>query len=75
MGFPVLAQRIHPRLGTLVSAIQSRWGAKHRKGFRIPWSQVMDVGIDVQVDLEAQTTPAWDYEKWLQDHIVKKLGG
>ncbi|MHC5935237.1 hypothetical protein [Nostoc sp.] len=41
--------------------------------FRIPWSKVRDVGIDVEVDVEA--TPALAYEKWLRDRIIARIPG
>jgi hypothetical protein len=74
-GFPVVARRIHPRLERWVVAIQSRWGAKHRTALRIPWSKVLDVGIDVDVDLDAEDTTALAYEKWLEDHVIGRIPG
>lgn len=75
VGMPVLARRLHPRLESWVAAIQGRWGAKQRHPFRIPFSQVLDVGIDVDVDLDAADTPAIAYEQWLQDHVIGRIPG
>lgn len=75
VGFPVLARRLHPRLEHWVAAIQGQWGAKHRQSFRIPWSKILDVGIDVDVDLDAEDTPALGYENWLREHVVERIPG
>lgn len=75
VGMPTLARRLHPQLQHWIAAVQSKWGAKHDRSFRIPWSKVRDVGIDVEVDLEAEATPALAYEQWLREHIIKKIPG
>lgn len=75
VGLPTLARRLHPRLESWVSAIEEKWGDKHQKSSRIPWSKVRDVGIDVEVDVEAQNTPTLGYEQWLRAHIIKRIPG
>ncbi|BAY78062.1 hypothetical protein NIES25_45320 [Nostoc linckia NIES-25] len=75
VGFPVLARRLHLGWERWVTAIQSRWGAKRSETFRIPWSRVVDVGIDVDVDLDGEQTPAIAYEKWLEDNFIGKIPG
>lgn len=75
VGLPVLARRLHPQLERWVAALESKWGAKHSEPFRIPWSKVRDVGIDVEVDLEAEATPALAWEKWLRDHLIGRIPG
>lgn len=75
VGMPTLARRLHPRLQHWVTALTRKWGAKQDKPFRIPWAKVRDVGIDVEVDLEAEETPALGYEKWLRENIIKRIPG
>ena len=75
VGSSVLARRIHPRLAHWVAAFQRKWGAKQGEPFRIPWSKVLDVGIDVDVNLEAEATPPLAYEQWLREHVVKRIQG
>jgi hypothetical protein len=75
VGLPVLARRLHPRLEPWIVAIQSRWGAKQRSPFRVPWSKILDVGIDVDVDLDADKTPAIAYEKWLEEYAIGRIPG
>ncbi|BAY44434.1 hypothetical protein SAMD00079811_20340 [Scytonema sp. HK-05] len=75
VGVPTLARRLHPRLEGWVAALASKWGAKHSESFRIPFSKVRDVGIDVNVDLDAEATPVLANEKWLREHIIERIPG
>lgn len=75
VGIPTLAQRVHPRLKKWVVALQSKWGARQDQPFRIPFSKVRDVGIDVEVDLEAEETPVLGYENWLRENLIKRIPG
>ena len=75
VGVTTLAKRLNPRLAGFVAAIASKWGAKQSEPFRIPWSKVRDIGIDVEVDVEAEATPALGYEKWLRDRIIARIPG
>lgn len=75
VGMATLAYRLHPRLGRWAEAIGRKWGLKHGKPFRIPWSKIRDIGIDVDVDLEAEETPLLDGEKWLKKHVIERIPG
>jgi len=75
VGIPTLARRLHSGWQHWVAAQMSKSGAKRGESFRIEWSKVRDVGIDVEVDLEAESTPALDYEKWVREHIIGKIPG
>jgi sporulation protein YlmC with PRC-barrel domain len=74
-GMATLARRLHPRLHRWVIALENRWGAKQSQPFRIPWSKVRDVGIDVEVDMDAEQTPAFAYERWLSEHVIHRIPG
>lgn len=74
-GATTLARRLHPQLGRWINTLQSKWGAKQPESLRIPWSKIRDVGIDVEVDLEAEETTALAYEQWVREHIVKRIPG
>ena len=74
-GAITLAQRLHPRLGRWIAFWQSKWGAKRSEALRIPWSHIRDVGIEVEVDLEAEKTPALAYEQWLRENVVQRIPG
>ena len=74
-GATALARRLHPRIQSWVAALERRWGQKEGKPYRIPWSKVRDIGIDVEVNVEAEQTPALAYELWLRDHVIRHIPG
>ncbi len=74
-GATTLARRLHPRLHDWVANLASCWGAKQTKSLRIPWEKVRNVGIDVEVDIEAEQTSALAYEIWLREHLIKRIPG
>ncbi|MGB8508630.1 MAG: hypothetical protein WCD76_09505 [Pyrinomonadaceae bacterium] len=73
VGMPTLARRLHPRLGEWAQKLGKRWGLRRGKPFRIEWSKVKDVGIDVDVDLKADETPVFAWEKWLKKNFVERI--
>jgi hypothetical protein len=75
VGLPVAAHRFYPPLAQWVAALQRRWGAKQSKPLRIPWSAILDVGIDIDVDLDAENTAALAYELWLREHVIEHIPG
>lgn len=75
VGASTLGYRLHHRVGRWVEEIGRRWGIRRGKAFRIAWSKVQDIGIDVRVDLKAEETPALDWEKWLREKIVERIPG
>jgi sporulation protein YlmC with PRC-barrel domain len=76
MGFVVLAQRLHPRLEDWFLRLRRRFSVRRTACYSVPWSQVKDVNaFCVQLDVEAAGTPAFDWERWLSDHVVAHLPG
>ena len=76
MGAPVLARRLHPRLGQWLAAFWERLEDKRGEVVRIYWSSVRGVGIDVEVDLgapEREAALAW--EQWIRGHIIDRIPG
>lgn len=74
-GATTLAQRLHPVLSRWVAAIERRWGAKNSQPYRIPWSKIRDIGINVEVDIDAEQTSALSYEQWLRERVIKRISG
>ena len=75
VGTSTLAHRISTRLGKFAESVGRRWGVRRGESFRIPWTKVGHVGIDVEIDLDAKETPVMDWEKWLNEHIIGRIPG
>lgn len=58
-----------------MAALERRWGAKRSEPFRIPWLQVRDIGINVEVDVSAEETLALAWEKWLREKVIERIPG
>jgi len=71
VGGTTLLWRIHPGL--------ARWAERRLGGqghcTRIPWKQVVKIGVDVKVDIEAARSPALHWEHWVRDHIICRISG
>ena len=67
-------RRLGERYGRWAGRIASRWqGPGHP--YRFPWSRVRDLDIDMEIEVDAERTPAFDFERWLRNHVVKNLPG
>jgi sporulation protein YlmC with PRC-barrel domain len=76
MGFVVLARRIHPRVERWLERLRRALSVRRTARYRVPWSQVIEVNQHhVKLDVEAQATPAFDWERWLRNHVVAKVPG
>jgi hypothetical protein len=76
LGFVPLARRLHRRFEVLVETLHERWSVRRGARFHIEWSTVMDVTTrHVQVDLRAEETPAYDWERWLRERIIGRIPG
>jgi sporulation protein YlmC with PRC-barrel domain len=75
IGGGTAARRIHPGLAGWLLRWRRRWGPKDDQPLAVPWSKVLKIGIDVQVDLDAKRTPAWAWESWLRDRIIGRIPG
>jgi hypothetical protein len=76
LGFVPLSRRISVRLERLAAALHKRFAVRRSARYGIPWSQVTDVTMHhIQVDVIADETVAYDWERWLRRHFVKRLGG
>src|SRR4051812_4354197 len=74
-GLPVLAREIHPRLERIIQKIGRRWGVRRGRIYRIPWARGRDVGIDIKLSLDAETSPAGGWERWLRRRVLSWIPG
>ncbi|MFN2644429.1 MAG: hypothetical protein ABR570_05525 [Burkholderiales bacterium] len=66
--------RIGPRFARWAGRIAALW---ERAGhpYRFTWSQVRELDIDLELDVDAERTAAFDLERWLRDKFVSRLPG
>ena len=57
-GWVTKARRIRPALASCLR--------RRSQPYRIPWKLVRDVGIDIDLDLDARDTPLLNVETWLR---------
>jgi sporulation protein YlmC with PRC-barrel domain len=70
IGGATLLWRISPRL--------ARWAERRRwttATTRIPWSKVRKIGVDVKLEVEAERTPAFRWERWVRDRVIGRIPG
>jgi hypothetical protein len=65
-------RRLGERYGRWAARIAARWQGKPN---RFRWSQVRDLGIDLEIDVDAERTSAFDLERWLRERFVRRLPG
>ena len=72
-GLTALARRLGRVPARWIGAASRRWGLRHGKPLRIPWSRIIRIGIETELDLEADQTAALVWEHWLLEHVVRYL--
>ena len=65
-------RRLGERYGRWAARLAALWQGKP---YRFGWSQVRDLGIDLEIDVDAERTPAFGLERWLRERFVKRLPG
>jgi sporulation protein YlmC with PRC-barrel domain len=75
IGGGTAARRLHPRFAAWLLRWRHRWGPTDDKPLEVPWSQVLKIGIDVKVDLDAEGTPALAWEHWVRDRLIGRIPG
>ena len=71
-GAAVLARLLSPRCERIALAINRRLGVAPPR-YRIPWSLIRDFDVDITLDLDATETPAFAWERWIREHIIRRL--
>lgn len=74
-GFPVLARRVHPRLERWVRAIGLRWGVRRGRVLRIALKKVRKIDREIELDADADRSPASAWENWLRRHFTSHIPG
>jgi len=70
-GAAVVARRLGRWCERAVLALNRRLGVRDQPRYRIPWSKVKDIEIDIDVEIDEHPLLAW--EDWLREHIVGRI--
>jgi hypothetical protein len=74
LGAITVADRISARIGRLVGRLR-KWDPSTSNRFRIPMSKIK-VGLNtVTADVEAEKTPALEWELWLRQKVIGRIPG
>jgi hypothetical protein len=64
------------RIGHHVARASARFGGEaHGEPLRIPWDQITDVGVDVEVAIDVESTPLHAWRRWLSDKFFSRIPG
>lgn len=75
VGTSTLARRINRRLGAWVAARLRKRSRHGREATRVAWSLVRGIDTEVHVDVSASESPTFAVERWLGEHIVRRIPG
>jgi len=56
-----------------VAFLTRHFGVRKNPVFRISWSKVTNVGLDVSVDIDGPKSDAFAWEHYLDDHLIGRL--
>jgi len=74
LGVTTLMNRVSHRLGRVVARWFGRWGISPEP-YRIPWGQ-LKIGLNTVIaDVEAEKTPALEWELWLRKKVIGRIPG
>ncbi|MFP3557256.1 hypothetical protein SB861_42165 [Paraburkholderia sp. SIMBA_049] len=76
IGSVAMARRIGERTARWVARLATKiGGARYAQPYRIPWSSIRRIDIDIEVDVDAPGTPFDDWQRWLREHVVQRIPG
>jgi hypothetical protein len=74
VGVTTLMNRLSTRLGRKVAHLMRNWGISPDL-FRIPWGK-LKVGLNTVIaDVEAEKSPALEWELWLRKRVIGRIPG
>ena len=74
LGVTTLLNRVSSRLGNSLGHVLERRGIESAP-YRIPWGKIT-VGLnEVRADVEAEKTPALEWELWLRKKVIGRIPG
>ena len=74
LGVTTLVNRLSTRAGRMVARWMRKWNISPDP-FRVPWGK-LKVGLNTVIaDVEAEKTPALEWELWLRKKVIGKIPG
>jgi hypothetical protein len=73
VGVPTALRRINRALGDLAERWLTRFGPDGPAVRRVPWNAIKDVGIDVDLDIDADEQKMLAWEHWARDKLVARV--
>jgi hypothetical protein len=74
VGVTTLMNRLSTRLGRKVAHLMRNWGISPDP-FRIPWGK-LKVGLNTVIaEVEAEKSPALEWELWLRKRVIGRIPG
>ncbi|MGY5811726.1 PRC-barrel domain-containing protein [Rhizobium sp. LEGMi198b] len=76
MGTSTRIRRLSQRLYRWMLAFSTTSRAvEGQHPYRIPWSKITDVGVDIEADVDKSETPLEQSQEWLRQHILRYIPG
>jgi hypothetical protein len=76
LGSLTLARRLGPRAESWVAHLERTLRRRQRHvPFRVEWSKITDIGVDIEVAIDGNITPYGRGREWLRKHVLKYLPG
>jgi len=69
-GFAVAAARVSKQWERFAVAVGKKLGVRKTPRYRIAWEKVLDIGLDVDVDVDGAEGPPWAWERWIREHLL-----
>jgi hypothetical protein len=74
LGSVTLARRVGQGPARFVARFARVSRGKQRQvPYRVEWNKVKDIGVDVEMDIDGNTTPYGRIREWLVHHVLKYL--
>ncbi|MEF0942463.1 hypothetical protein [Rhizobium sp. BR 362] len=76
IGSSTLVRRLSRRLhGWILRFSQRRGRPDSWRPYRIPWSKITDVGLNIEADIDDSETPFGQTQEWLRQHVLRYIPG
>jgi hypothetical protein len=74
IGSMAIARRVGERTARWVARLAARiGGARRAEPYRIAWSRIRLMDVDIEVDIDMNDTPIDDWQRWLREHVIERL--